>query len=109
MTESPRRKRGRPRVVDWSEIVGDIYDPAIPPGAWLRSAQGGRPADHAHDQWLLEIVNNAQRRGKRMLRTCLKEALEHKLGRAPEPEEVSSCERQIGRLRSKSHKRPRLF
>jgi hypothetical protein len=116
-TEGPRRKRGRPplsvdikilRVLKHgltdinvvleamlqndTEVVTRKYEEVMRKGG-----KGGRPANRALHQWLSEVVKDADRRGRK-LRPCLREALERKLGRTVELEEVARCERQIHRL-----------
>jgi len=104
MTEGPRKKRGRPQRVVSVEIVREITAEDL---AWLEATRnrGGRPPDRALNQSLLEVAKDAKRRGI-SLRAGVKEFIECKLGRAPSAEEVSSVERRINRLRSKS--RPTL-
>jgi hypothetical protein len=102
MTE--RKKRGRPRLPSWDEIVGELLTPEDAARAdamkWLwvtQNRRGGRPPDRAVNQWLSEVVKDADRRGRK-LRPYLKEALERKLNRTVELGEVARCERQIDRL-----------
>jgi hypothetical protein len=68
--------------------------------------RGGRPPDRARNQWLLEIVKDAERRGITR-RDCLREAFQRKHGRAADPDDVHRYERQIDRLlRPKDTRRP---
>jgi hypothetical protein len=97
MTEGPRKKRGRPQRVVSVEIVREITAEDL---AWLKAMRnrGGRPADRALNQSLLEVANDARCRGI-SLRAGVKEFIERELGRAASPEEVSRVERRINRVR----------
>jgi hypothetical protein len=98
MTETPRKKRGRPRCVPWDEILPwSKIVPDYPAGAMVVRTKGGRPADWDLNQALLEVANDAKRRGI-SLRAGVKEFL-RKHGHPAEPDDVRRCERQINRLR----------
>ena len=95
MTEGPRKKRGRPQRVVSSEIARELTAEDVALYEATRN-RGGRPAD-PDNQSLLEIANDAQRRGI-SLRAGVKEFIE-KHGRDATQDEVARCERQINRLR----------
>jgi hypothetical protein len=58
--------------------------------------RGGRPADHALNQALVEVANDARRCGI-SLRASVKRFLKHKLDRGASPDEVSRYERRLNR------------
>jgi hypothetical protein len=98
MTMTERKRRGRPPIpINWEEVeVRELTAEDIAQWEATRN-RGGRPANRDLNQWLLEVVNDAKRRGISR-RTCLIESLERKHGHAPKMKDVFRCERQIGRL-----------
>jgi hypothetical protein len=110
---SVRRKRGRPRLPSWDEILpswDEILGLTPETAAWLDAQtwlhrlqtrnRGGRPADHDLNQKLLEGANDARRRGI-SLRDFCKIWFANKFGREPTPDEVKVVERRFGRARNR--------
>jgi hypothetical protein len=111
MTEGPRRKRGRPRLASWDEIVGELLNVEDAARAdamgwvhrWATRDRGGRPEDRDLNQKLLEGANEARRHGI-SLRAFCKSWFANEYGREPTLEDVKVVERRINRQRARNKK-----